>query len=351
MDVHDLLRELEPWQAARSTAKGAEKPTLSAAYLLVGSELFLVERAAHVLLRLVRAGNGSVASSVTTEVMQGDEVDGAAVVDAANSMSLFGGERFVWLRRADKMADEGQKRIASYLERPNPACTLVMTSEKMDGRSKLVRAAKKLHVYYTCSPLRGRGLVQFVVDEAERRGHKLRASMARSIVDEVGSELWELADAVERLSLYVGPGQAIHDHDIDACLLHLRVETVWSVVDAITKQATASAVINVRSLLNNRESPLGILALISRQFRLLLKTKQGLLEGLNAGAAAQAAGTPPFKADEVGRAAAKFTTDQLQDALQQLRRADQQIKSSRESAESLLERTVIGLCLGPPATY
>ncbi len=192
--------------------------------------------------------------------------------------------------------------------------------------------------------LKGSQLRDFAVAEAQQRGHTLAPDAAQALLDAIGEDLSGLDDAIERLSLYVGPGQRIGLESVETCVTRVRTESIWSLVDAISVKNTSLALGAASSLLADREPPLKILAMVSRQLRMIAKMRQALGSGLSAEDAAREAGAPPFKARELERAARRFTLPHLANAFSVVSETDGLLKGSRRPDDALLQEAVLRLC-------
>lgn len=313
------------------------------AAVLVGSETFLVERAVGLLRRAVLA---SGVPGFNDDLFQGQGARGAEIVSTASTLPMMASHRFVLVRHADAMAAAEQEPIAAYLERPSESTCLVVTADKLDGRGKLHKAAKKHGALVEIKPLKGPALRRFASSEARSRGHDLPAEAGHALMDALGDDLSALDDALERLSLYVGDGAPIDLAAVEACVTRVRVDTIWALVDAVSLRDTARAMGAASSLLADREPPLRILAMLARQLRMIARMREALASGMRGPEAAKAAGAPPFKAAELTEAARRFNLASLGRAFETIAATDRLLKGSRQPPDAVLQQAVLRLC-GP----
>jgi DNA polymerase-3 subunit delta len=313
-------------------------------HVLVGTETFLIEQCIVLLRRITLGGDDT---GFNADVFHGRGLKVQSLLSAARTLPMFAPRRFVLLRDAMD-AGEDLDELLPYLENPAPSTCLVLTAEKLDGRSRFAKAVKKLDQIVEAAPLRPAAVRSFVVDEARHRGHDLAPGAAAALADTIGTDLAAMDDALERLSLYVGPGQAIDQAAVEACIARVRVESIWALVDAVSARDDRTALRATASLLADREAPLRILSLIARQLRMVARMREALASGLKPPEAAQAAGAPPFKASELAQAARRFNYDDLKLAFEVLADADLQMKGgltgNKVPAERLLEGAIMQLC-------
>ncbi|MEM9074720.1 MAG: DNA polymerase III subunit delta [Myxococcota bacterium] len=316
---------------------------LRAAYLLVGSETFLVERATR-LLRAAAIGDRGV-PGFNEDVFHGAKsLDGGKVVAAAQTLPMMADRRFLLIRHVDQSSSDCQAALAAYLAAPNPSTVLVMTAHKVAGNTKLGKAAKKHKARFDANAMKGAALRDFAVSEAEARGHTLAPNAAAALLDALGDDLSAIDDAIERLSLFVGAGQRIDEAAVEACVTRVRADTIWALVDAVSMRDAAKASAAAQSLLADREPPLRILAMVARQIRMVAKMRDALARGISAGDAAREAGVPPFKANAMKEAARRFSLQELTRAFDILADTDLMLKGSRVPGDVALHHAVLALC-------
>jgi DNA polymerase-3 subunit delta len=319
--------------------ESAEQGRFGVVHVIVGSERMFIDRAVSGLRRAaVAEGDGW-----NEEIFQGKGCSASRVIDAARTIPMLGGTRFVLMRGFHELADKELERLAEYLNAPVDSCCLVLTAEKADGRSKLMKLAKQKGFFCEAQALKPAAMRGFAAREAARRNLRLEDAAAAALVDCIGTDVSALSDALERLSLYVGPNQPITQASVEACVSRVRVESIWALVDAVSARDRRTALKAAGSLLDDREPPLRILAMLGRQLRLLGRARQALDDGASPDAAAAAAGAPPFKARELAFAARRMSMPELRRAFRILSEADLAQKGGKCPPDIALESAILEL--------
>ena len=326
MDVHGLI----------DAAARGERPLVT---LIVGSERLFIDRAV-AALRRATVGDGDPWNE---DLFSGKSTAAARVIDAARTLPMLGGMRFVLVRNIDEMADKELDGLVPYLNAPVDSACVVLTAEKLDGRAKLTKLAKQRGCFVEAQPLKIGMMREFLAREARRRQLTLHDAAAAAMVDAIGTDLSAVDDALERLSLYVGETQPITKEAVEACVSRVRVDTIWALVDAVGMRDRRAALKAASSLLRDREPPLRILAMLARQIRIVARMRDGLANGLSPQEATTAAGAPPFKARELGAAARRFAPEDLSRAFRVLAEADMIQKGGRPPPAIALENAILEL--------
>lgn len=324
--------------------KRASKGSLDSVYVLVGAERLLIERAVDAIRRAV---DSMGAPGFNVEMFDGKGLDAGRVTSAARTLPMMADMRLVLLRNVDAMTPTEQAKLAEYLDDPSESTCFVATATKLDGRAKLSKTAKKKGCLIEASSLRGASLRKFVRDEATAREHAIAPQAIEALLDAVGDDLAAIDDAMERLSLFVGAGQRIDADAVTRCVTRIRVETIWTLVDAIGLKDRRKGIAAAQSLLDDREPPLRLLAMVARQLRIVARMREALSEGLRPQDAAKRAGAPPFKAGDLTESARCFTADSLGQAFTLIARTDRALKSSKRPPDVILQDAVLELCANP----
>jgi DNA polymerase III subunit delta len=319
----------------------AHRGDLSPVHVLVGGERFLLERAIGAVRAAVLAEGPP---GFNDDTFHGKGLAAGSVLAAARTLPMMAPRRFVLVRDGEAMAPSELEALARYLEAPAESTCLLFVAEKLDGRTKLARSAKKAGLLAEAKPLKGAALRGFALAEAKARGHALAPPAAEALLEAAGDDLAALDDALERLSLYVGAAQPIDVAAVEACVLPVRTDSIWALVDGVSDRDARRANRAAAALLADREPPLRILALVARQLRMVARMRQALAAGQSPDEACRTAGAPPFKARDLARAAKRFGTPELRAAFGTVADTERALKGSRRPPDVVLQEAILRLC-------
>ncbi len=318
-----------------------ELPNQPCWWFIVGDEPVLVERA---LLQIKQAALKTRGAGLEVKHFRASEHAITAVVDELKSLSLFSPQRFVVIRELDSYGAEDVLHLLPYLDKRIEQTDVLLCASELDGRSKLFKTAEKAGILYEASTPKGAMLRNTLIDEAKRLGHTLSARAADAMLDTVGKELWALVDALERLSLFLGPGKPIDENAVRDYLAIEHQETIWMLIDAVSKPKADEALKATQALFSKKESPLGATALLARQLRSLGKAQAALREKQRPEEVARRAGVPPFKAREICEAAKRIHPRILERGFKAIDDAERLLKSSKQLPANVLDTLILKLC-------
>ena len=293
---------------------------------------------------------------------------------ACETMALFGGKTVVVVRDcallkntkapkdtekpkdddapkgADAPEDTGKavsKRLQAYIEHPNEqTCLVFLMRDAVDKRNALFKMLVKKGALVECAPLTDTALARWLMEEVRGRGKALAAADAQEMVALCGKELSALRHELEKLCDYVGERERIRAEDIRRIVTRSLEYTVFQLVDAVVAKQADRAITLLGEMLGTGEKPLGILALLARQFRILTFYQQMQQEKATRQQMESVLGVSKFVLDKLRTQARRFPRDASAHAMELCLEADWAFKSGKQrDARLMVEKVVLSLCL------
>ena len=302
---------------------------LEPVYVLASGEPLLIDRAVaalrdRVVPEALRAFN--------LDAFDGKGLAAPRILAAARTVPMMAERRLVLVRDIGAMAAAEMAGLIEYLDDPCPSTVVVATTLKVDRRLKFFAAAgKKGWLHELSAP---RDLAGWVGQEAARRKVAIRPDAVRRLVDAVGADLARLALALDQLALYAG-ARPIAVDDVDDLVADTRERSVFELTDAIGAADRPRALGAVAALVDQRQSPIGVVSMLGRHIRQLSLYRAGVKTGMGKQELARLLAVPPFVVDKLGRQADRFPDAALDRAISALSLTDRALKGEREAQKTL----------------
>lgn len=251
-----------------------------------------------------------------------DPADPQAILYALGTPSLFGDGRMVLVRAAETLTADAQDSIEQWAGSPGDGVALVLMASGA--------AASKLSKRFGPSAvIRAEGVppwkaAEWTVKRAASLGRRMGGDAAAALVEAVGSELRDLAAAVDRLlEVTSEPIEPRHVHD-----QFRSVESrVYQFVDAVLDRDAALARKRLHGLLEQGENGIGLIAALHRQLRIVAAVTGG-------GSPAAIAKDLGLKSEGAVKRAARqargFSAERIARAYRLLAEADLALKSEED---------------------
>jgi DNA polymerase III subunit delta len=296
--------------------------------------------------------------ALNTSVLEGKNMTFADLRHACDAMPFLADKRLVivqgWLtklapRRGQK---ESHKKtlnaLVEYLPHLPPTTRLVFVEEKVLPAShpiiKLAKQEKRGYVKRFKQP-DANTLPSWIKRRAEKQGGEIEGRAAHQLAAIVGNDLRLLDQEILKLVTYTNAERPITSEDIDLLVPYSQDAVIFDMVDALGKRDGRTAAQTLHRLLEEGEHPLGLLGMITRQFRLLIQIKELKAKGVSSRDGAKALGLHPFPTRKIYNQATYFTAEQLEKVYRHLSHTDVSIKTGKIDAEVALDLLVAGLAV------
>ncbi|MEA2013956.1 MAG: DNA polymerase III subunit delta [Thermodesulfobacteriota bacterium] len=196
------------------------------------------------------------------------------VIDLCVSLRITGGTALQDTERLEQVLKSGL---------PDGNC-LIITAATVDKRKKLFKIMSDVGTILSFSKSKNestqRGLMMDTVrDTLAKRGKRLAPDALLALGDLTGLNLRDALKGVEKVIAYVGDRKTIDKNDIDAVVTKTSEDSVFDLTSAIVDKNTLNALQTLQQLFDQGVNHLLILAMITREIRLLLQGKMLLESG------------------------------------------------------------------------
>jgi DNA polymerase-3 subunit delta len=338
--------------------KRAEKGDLLPVWLLTGEERLLRDQALAAIVKSALAGG---LAELNLDKFTAGETPIDKILGATRTVPMMAKRRVVLVRgleRWDASASDGGgdeetdakalpplDRLAEYAKAPIDTTCVILVAQKLDGRRKLVTLAKKAGFLVDCAAVDGRQIPGWIRQRAESKGHTIDPDTCELIAEIAGPDLSYLDDVIERLSLYVGSAKPITEDAVSVCVTRVKLADTWKLVDAASTKDLGRVLALFADVYDPRDRGLPLVGAIAWSLRQLLKLETALRDGASIDDAARRAGIyPAFRAREHAKKLKAFRPRELERWLVVVQETDVALKSSRRSADAILEEMFTRLC-------
>lgn len=320
--------------------KHVEKGDMHPFYLFYGDEVFLAEDA----LKKIKAKvfEDSLAD-FNLDTFYGAEVEVEDLGAALETLPMMGQKRLVILKDAHLLKAAQLEKIADYVSVPIDTTIFVAVFESVDQRKKIFKDLFKKMTVIEFPEVSDRFIPSWIDRIARAYGKTIAPPVANALQNLVGNRLIDLNNEINKLSLFIGEKKEIENQDIEAVVSKYRMDSVFELTNAIAAKQTEKALKIQKYLLDQGESEVGILAMVTRHMRILLLTQEALQKRMNGPALSSYVGVPPYFVSQYVQNSKDWPYNKLTKAYQKLLETDRNLKSSSVSSQNFLVDTLMSL--------
>jgi DNA polymerase-3 subunit delta len=280
-------------------------------YLIDGDEPFYLDRVVEAFEEILPPHE----RDFNLITLYGGEAQWADVVNACRRFPMFAERQVVILREAAQM--KTLQELAAYVENPAPTTVLLIEHrfKKVDGRGKLVKAAKSKGVYYSSEKVKDERLPDWIADYGQSIGMRVGYKEAGLLATYLGADLQKVANELGKLRLNVPDGAELTADLIRKNIGISAEHNLFQFPETLTNPGAAEK--RYRMLAYFAASPkLGPMPLVTTVFYTYFsQLYRAHFAGGDGKEAATAAGVPPFRLREARQTASRIGITRIEECL------------------------------------
>ncbi len=221
---------------------------------------------------------------------------------------------------------------------------LVLVEGRLGGNNPLLKALSGKAEIKSFPLLRGAKLRQWIQQQVAEEGGSISPQAVELLTKLVGSDLWTMANEINKLVLFTS-GRRIEAADVSRVVSYAQQASVFNMVDAILEFQAGAAEKSLEQLLQRGAAPAYLLVMLSRQFQMIVRTKELRRQGKSRAEIQNRLGlTSDFALDKTLEQAERYPMEQLREVYHRLLEADLSIKTGRYDGELTLNILIAELC-------
>jgi DNA polymerase III subunit delta len=305
-------------------------------FFLFGDEEYLKEEAASAI---VAAHLDPATRDFNYDQLRGGDVEPETLASIAGTPPMMAAWRVVVVRDAQALGANTRSRAAveSLLDRPVPDLALIFVATLPDkSKAQFWERLKRDAISVEFPPLSGSDLPGWLIDRAQAGGVEMDTAAARALAA-TGSALGVLVQELTKLADYVGDRKRITRDDVTEIVGAVPRQNRWDWFDLVADARFRDARAAIPVLLDAGETGVGLVIGLGTQFLRLGLAAAG-------GEKALGAALPPHQrwlAGRIAKQARRWNATAIEDAVDDLLRADRLLKSASLNERQVLEELLL----------
>ena len=351
--------------------------TFRKVYLLFGDEDYLVRQYRNELIRAVIGSE----DSMNLNIHRSESLDWSVIQDEIMSMPFFAEHRMVVLedtrlfmsRKTAKdaeAADSGESsgdedlaaQVAAFIPKI-PDSTVVLFVEQpdekkaggkkgrisVDKRGKLYKAVSKTGLAAEFGSMDTQSLSRWVAGRLAGEKIRITSGAMERFLQMTGNDMSHINTETQKLISYAGEGGVIHLNDVEAITSEILEGRVFRMIDLIARHECAAALSLYSDLLQLRESPGMIFALIMKQYDRMMLAKDIMERGGGIPQIMSELKLADWQARQLMGQARYYTLEQVRNLTEECIRIRQLVQSGRMEEQLATELVIIKCSSGKTA--
>lgn len=291
-------------------------------YLLYGEEAYLKKQYRDRLTKaLLPEGD-----TMNFAHFEGKGVDVKSVIDLSETLPFFAERRLIVFDNTGFFKSAGAD-LADYIKEMPDTTYYIFVEDEVDKRSKLFKAVKSKGRVVELPFQDENTLKRWVAGKIRNENKQVTEQTIIYFLNKVGTDMENITKELEKLFSYTMEKTDITKEDVDAICVTQIANHIFDMVNAVAEKQQKKALDLYYELLALKESPMRILFLMTRQYRMLFQVKHLANKGYSKKEIASKTGLHPFAVGKYMDQAKYFKTSELRMVMEYSADIEQRVKT------------------------
>lgn len=233
--------------------------------------------------------------------------------------------------------------LDSHIKQMPATTVLILVDSRISNHNPLWMRLSPLAKVQAFPLLRGRNLRAWIQQRATKGGGTITSQAVDLLAELIGGDLWAMTSEISKLLLYA-QGRTIDEEDVRQLVSHAREASIFALVDAVLESQIETAQRILLQLSQEGASPTYILAMITRQLRLIAQVKE-MSPGSSRKQIQDSLGlASTYAMDKALKQAKSYDFERIKRTYHKLRETDLAIKTGKYNDRLAIELLVTELC-------
>ncbi len=307
-------------------------------YLLHGEEHYLRNYYRDLLCNAVVPAEDTMNRTVYEE----NRFTEGEAVDQAETVPFFAERRLLVFMRTG-LFKKSSELLADYLKEIPDYAVLVFVEDEIDKRSKLYKAVQKNGRVIEFGIQDEKALSTWILKMITAAGLKITSADMHYFISRVGTDMYTLRLEADKLVQYLAGREIVTREDIEAVTTDRTENRIFDMIAAVTSGNRSLALRLYNDLIEQKETPVGILALMERQYHQLLLMREMLDEGVSSQTFAGKIGMHPYVVKKNLGIVRAGSAEKFRQAFRLCVQTEEDIKSGRVNDRIGIELAIVQL--------
>jgi DNA polymerase III subunit delta len=310
-------------------------------YLFYGEEDYLK---AHYQAIFLKAIVTDALRDMNVDVFEEKNINISNIEDAANTLPFMAEYRVIIIKKSDLFIQgkkDEQAKMLVLLGHMSANSVILFVEDKIDKRNSLYKKINSdgLAVEFKSPP--ENDLAKWVSNMVKKKSLTISPKNVSLFIRTISGDMNLMSFEIEKLSSFKNKGEEILEEDIkNVCTKSLEVK-IFDMIDAISYKNKYLALDIFNNLIVLKESPIMVISMMARQFRLILQCKLLKQKNIQEVEIANLLGIRSFSIKSYIKQGYNYSEEKLLQGLNDFLEADINIKQGKINDKMAVEILII----------
>lgn len=310
-------------------------------FLFIGNDAYLKEKA---LQELCLSLPGNSAGRLERKIFRGGEFHTHEVFDHLTSLPLLSEKRIIVIKDIKKIPDDFRNSLIEYIRKPASCSYLILDAQDDSVLDDYKEVSNNISVR-TCGMPAGASLVVWMKRYLQSVGKTIEDDALPALQELERNNLSYISQELDKLISFTGDRSRIGTDDVEEIMGKSLALSVFDITDAVGRKNVSRAVKISMDLIAEGKRESEIIGALSWHLKRLIRARIMKTRGESDYAITGFLRISSRFQGEFLRQLAGFNFERLKSGLETLLRGDLDIKRTKLDPGTILEMTLVRLCL------
>lgn len=278
------------------------------------------------------------------DIFEDKKIPASRIIDSLETLPFLAEKRLVLVKDSGLFhtgRKEDSEKLADYISKIPESSCLLFVEDEIDKRGKLYKSVVKYGFPLEFKTPDEKSLIRWVTDELNKEQIQIEGSTAAYFIRTIESNMEAISSELKKISAYIGKSGNVTKKEIDEICIPSFEAKIFDLVAAIGNKKPDIALEIYRNMILMKESPIMILTMITRQFRLIYQSKLLIQSENGTAEIAQRLGQREFIVRECIKQAKNFSAEKLKKAIEDCLKTDVNVKTGKMGGELAVELLIL----------
>lgn len=273
--------------------------------------------------------------------VEGKDINVREVIDLSETLPFFTERRLILIENSG-FFKHGNDDLLQYLKSVPETTYFVFCEEEVDKRGKLYKLVKAEGYVCECKRLSADSIMKWILAQIGREKKKITRDTMNYLLELLGDDMDKISGEVEKLLCYTMDKDVIERADVEAVCSPEITGKIFAMIDAMGSKNKTKALELYYDLLMNKEPPMRILYMLSRQFNIMLQIKELSDKGMGRKEMEGKLGMQGFVISKNLNQLKNFSIKEIRSALEQSVEVEEDVKTGNITDKMAVEMMIVG---------
>ena len=258
----------------------------------------------------------------------GKKVEVNEIIGQADTMPFFADRRLIVVEDSE-LFKTGGAELGDYIKNLPDTTYMIFVEKVVDKRSKLYKAVRDKGRVVEFQRQTEATLRTWIRQKVKKENKVMSGDAETLFLSKTGDDMNLISKELDKLLCYALKKDRITVEDVDAICIEQITDNIFDMIDAMISGRQNDALNIYYSLLAQKEPPMRILFLMTKQYRTLYEIKDHIRQGRGRQDIAKKMGLHPFVAGKCMDQAKKFKTLHLRQIIEESADLEQRVKTGK----------------------